>query len=98
MFKNDAELIEMLDSLNFEYELNSSNPGLRTKLGEFISYDALSVPSDYYERLSNQTLSINLVSRTEVENKSNTEYYPTFSLSKSDKTKYETNYRMEFAA
>ncbi|MCK1257296.1 hypothetical protein MX075_05465 [Streptococcus uberis] len=98
MFKNDSELIEMLDSLEFDYELDSSNPGLRTKVGEFISFDSLSSPSEYYENLSNQNHNINLISKTENDNRTSTEYYPTLSLSKIDNKKFSSRYRLEFAA
>lgn len=52
MFNNDSELIVMLDSLGFDYELDSINPGIRTRAEKFISYDVLSKPSDYFEKLS----------------------------------------------
>lgn len=52
MFKKDSELIAMLDFLGFDYEMDSLNPGIRTKMGEFISYDILNIPSTHFEKLS----------------------------------------------
>ncbi|MCC9941723.1 hypothetical protein HK120_05620 [Streptococcus agalactiae] len=98
MFNNDSELIAMLDFLEFDYELDSSNPGIRTKVGEFISYDILNKPSTYFETLYHQTYNINLVSKIESENKTNTKYNPTFNLSQFDKKDFLRDYRMEFAA
>ncbi|QBX08331.1 hypothetical protein [Streptococcus gordonii] len=98
MFKNDSELIAMLDFLEFDYEMDSVNPGIRTKVGEFISYDVLDMPSTYFEKLSHQTYNISLVSKIESENRTNTKYNPTFNLSQFDKKDFLRNYRMEFAA
>lgn len=49
MFKSDSELIVMLGYLGFEYEIGSKDPGIRTRGEEFISYDGLSKPFDYFE-------------------------------------------------
>ena len=98
MFKNDSELIAMLDFLEFDYEMDSSNPGIRTKVGEFISYDVLNMPSTYFEKLSHQTYNISLVSKIESENRTNTKYNPTFNLSQFDKKDFLRKYRMESAA
>lgn len=52
MFKNDLELITVLDFLGFDYEMDSLNPGIQTKVGEFISYDILNIPPTHFEKLS----------------------------------------------
>lgn len=45
MIEDMKDLIELLDFLELDYELNSSRPGLQTKMGEHISYNSLDFPS-----------------------------------------------------
>lgn len=98
MIEDMKDLIELLDFLELDYELNSSRPGLQTKMGEHISYNSLDLPSEYFKKLSNQAFSINLVSKNESDDKFDTVYNPTFNIDKFGKKDFLRNYRMEFAA
>lgn len=82
MIEDMKDLIELLDFLELDYELNSSRPGLQTKMGEHISYNSLDLPSEYFKKLSKQAFSINLVSKNESDDKLDTVYNPTFNIDK----------------
>lgn len=51
MFENDKDLFDFLDSLGFEYEVNSLNPGIVSSSGEYIHFDDLQLPSEYFKSL-----------------------------------------------
>ena len=44
MFENEEDLFELLDFLQLDYEIDSPTPGIRSRTGEFISYDNLKLP------------------------------------------------------
>lgn len=98
MFENEEDLFELLDFLQLDYEIDSPTPGIRSKTGEFIPYDNLKLPSEYFEELSYQTYSINLISKVGNENKTVTKYHPTLRAEKINKEICSSNFRMEFAA
>ena len=82
MFENEEDLFELLDFLQLDYEIDSPTPGIRSKTSEFIPYDNLKLPSEYFEELSYQTYSINLISKVGNENKTVTKYHPTLRAEK----------------
>lgn len=50
-----SELIDILNSIDIEFELDSSKPGVITQKKEHISYSSLKLPSEYFGNFRGST-------------------------------------------
>ncbi|WP_282798587.1 hypothetical protein [Lactococcus lactis] len=72
---NKKRMVELLDSLNIDYELDSANPGIETFEGEHLNFSDLRLPGEYLKNIENvKNKNIEKFIEIKIENAINSEY------------------------